>query len=161
MSEYTQNIQEQVENSYNFVTGTVHKTFLFGLGAVALAQDEIIDLWKNGDEIANKLVERGEEVSRKRREQISELVEKPQAQVKDVTKKAEESFEKYSDQVLTRINMPSVEDFEGLTKKFGTLNRKIDKALREQKESVAQVEVKMDKMNDKLDQALEQQKAVA
>ncbi len=158
MAKQIQDIQERVQNVYGFVTDTAHKTFLIGLGSVSLAQDEVKDLWKSSGELTNKMVERGEKVSQARREQITELQDKTQTQVTDAAKKAGGTFEKYSDQVLTRVNlnMPSIEDFEALSKKFTALNRKVDKALKEQKQAVADVDMKVTAIDQKLDAVLEE-----
>ena len=56
MAEKLQAVQEQAQNVYGKVYGTAHKTFLAGVGMMAWAQDEIVDLWVHGNEFADKLV---------------------------------------------------------------------------------------------------------
>ncbi|MCA9952179.1 MAG: phasin family protein [Anaerolineales bacterium] len=162
MAEKLQAVQEQAQNVYGKVYGTAHKTFLAGVGMMAWAQDEIVDLWVHGNEFADKLVVRGEEISKVRQAQINELIEKNQAQVKDAANKTTETFDKYSEQVLTRVNvkLPTVEDLDVLNKKVATLSRKLNKTAKEQQEVLIDLDAKVTNIDNKLNAVLEE-KAVA
>ena len=129
-------IQEKTGSAYHYVTGTAQRAFLASLGAVALVGDQAKGLWSDGGEFAGKLVERGEGLATNGRERVDTVVggrqDQVQEQVSGVTNRANETFEKYSEAVLTRVNMPSANDIDALGKKINTLNRKIDKVIKEQ-----------------------------
>ena len=158
MSEKLQGMQDQAQNVYGKVYGTAHKTFLASVGVVAWAQDEIVDLWVNGSEFAGKLVVRGEEVSQARQAQISEIIDKNQAQVKGAANKTTETLDKYSEQVLTRVNvkLPTVEDLEAINKKVASLARKFNKTAKEQQEVLTDLDEKVTNIDSKLDAVLEE-----
>lgn len=162
MVEKLQSMQEQAQNVYGKVYGTAHKTFLAGVGVMAWAQDEIVDLWVHGNEFTDKLVERGEEVSKARQAQINELIDKNQAQVKEAAQKTTDTFDKYSEQVLTRVNvkLPTAEDLDVINKKVASLTRKFNKTAKEQQEVLTDLDAKVTNIDSKLDAILEE-KAVA
>ncbi len=158
MAEKLQGVQEQAQNVYGKVYGSAHKTFLAGVGVIAWAQDEIVDLWVHSNEFADKLVERGEEVSKARQAQINEMIEKNQAQVKDAANKTTETFDKYSEQVLTRVNvkLPTVEDLDVINKKVASLTRKLNKTAKDQQEVLNDLDAKVTNIDSKLDAILEE-----
>ena len=52
-------------------------------------------------------------------------------QAKDTYKKAGETFDKYSEQVLTRVHIPTADVIETMTKKVNAVDRKLDKLIKE------------------------------
>lgn len=136
MNNQVQMVQDKVADVYGRASETAQKTFHAGLGVVALAQDELKDLLKEGENFANKLVERGEALSKERREQLNKQVEESQTQVKDFRQKATENFDTYTEKVLTRAHIPTSKEIEELNKQVASLNRKVDK-LRKEQEKVA------------------------
>lgn len=144
MAEQTQEVQEVQETSENIVTrfyGFGYKTFLAGIGALSLLQDELVKGWENGNEFANKLVERGEEVSKERREQMTERAEKRQEQVKEMRQgfgdRIGETYVHASETVLNAANVPTRSDIQDLSKQIDSLSRKVDRVRKEQKEAAA------------------------
>lgn len=141
MTEQLQDVQENEETIVTRLFDMAHKTFLAGLGAVSMAQDELMKGFEGGNEFAGKLVERGEEISNERREQVSAEAEKRQEQAKDLgqnmTGTVGETYNQYSTAALHRMNIPSSDDIQDLSKQIAALNRKVDKARKEQKEAVA------------------------
>ena len=129
--------EEAGENLFEKVAGTVRTTVMVGIGAADLTQEKIVKLWNGSIGFVGDLAERGESVSEERRDQVGEQVEKRQEQIKDISEKAGESFDKYSEAVLARVNIPSSEDIEGLSKQVSSLSRKVDKVRKEQQEVVA------------------------
>ena len=129
--------EEAGENLFEKVAGTVRTTVMVGIGAADLTQEKIVKLWNGGIGFASDLAERGESVSEERRDQVSDRVEKRQEQIKDLSEKAGESFDKYSEAVLTRANIPTSEDIEGLSKQVSSLSRKVDKVSKEQQKAFA------------------------
>lgn len=129
--------EEAGENLFEKVAGTVRTTVMVGIGAADLTQEKIVKLWSGGIGFVGDLAERGESVSEERRDQVTDRVEKRQEQIKDLSEKAGESFDKYSEAVLTRANIPTSEDIEGLSKQVSSLSRKVDKVSKEQQKAVA------------------------
>ena len=101
-----------------------------GLGVVSVVQDNVQGLMERGREVRHNLVERGEKVADANRDKVNELVEMPQAVAKDTAKKANEAFEKYSEQVLTRVNIPTSAQINTMTRKVSAVDRKLDKMIK-------------------------------
>ncbi len=102
-----------------------------GLGVVSVVQDNVQELIKKGKEYRLDLVERGEKMADENRGKVNELVEKPQTMAKDTYKKAGEAFDKYSEQVLTRVHIPTADVIDTMTKKVNAVDKKIDKLIKE------------------------------
>ena len=137
------NVRERTSNTVNFVTGAAHKTFLVGLGAMAMTRDSLQGAVKNANDMTVKLAERGEEVSSERRERVGTMVQSRRSDVRDVAGKmgtaVETAVSDSTDKVLTTANIPTVDNVDELNKKVGSLGRKIDKMRKEQKEQVEAV----------------------
>ncbi len=102
-----------------------HRVLLAGVGAVALAQEEIEDF-------VNRLVERGEvaeadgkkmlkDVLEKRKsvlEKTAEAIENPKKVVDDVEKRVEEA--------IAKLNIPTKDEIEALGAKITALTKKVD-----------------------------------
>lgn len=99
----------------NPIQDTLRKVLLAGIGALALAQDEI-------EALVNRLVERGELAEKDGRQLIREMMEKQ----KKENKKVEEYVTKRVEETLTRLNIPTRADVEALSKKIAALSKKID-----------------------------------
>ena len=97
------------------VIDTAHKVFLAGVGAVALAQDETVELF-------GRLVERGESVEEEGREALKKARERRAEQVGE----AEEELDKRVEELLRRMNMPTQSDVQKLDKKLTALSKKVD-----------------------------------
>ena len=141
MVEQVDAVQEKATGMVNKVAELTHKTFLLTLGVAGLTQDYLQKGWDTGNEFTEKLIERGEKIYGESREQVTKEIEKRQEQAvdlsKDVTKKTEETFNQYSDAVLTRANIPSRSDIQDLSKQINALSRKVDKVRKEQQELAA------------------------
>ena len=98
-----------------------------GLGVVSLVQENVEKLVERGKEYRHNLVERGEKLAQENKG----LVEMPQDMAKDTYKKANDMFDKYSEQVLTRVNIPTSSDIDTMTKKVSAVDRKLDKMIKE------------------------------
>ncbi|MGD8752686.1 MAG: phasin family protein [Anaerolineales bacterium] len=115
--------EETTEEERRTILEMARKVLLAGMGAVALAQDEV-------EAFVNKLIERGEIAEKDGKNLIADLREKR----KKETKKAESEVNKRIEEVLDRLNVPSKADIEALNQKIATLTEKID----ELKEAQAQ-----------------------
>lgn len=102
------------EESSRFVEAT-RKVLLAGIGAVALAQEEI-------ESFVNKLVERGEIAEQDGRKLVRDVMEKR----KKETKRAEDELEKRMEELLDRMNVPTKSDIEALSAKITALTKKVD-----------------------------------
>ncbi len=99
------------------------KVLLAGIGAVALAQDEIEDF-------IGKLVERGEIAEQDGKRLFSEIMDKR----KKGTEKAEEEFTKRVEEILDRMNVPTKDDINKLGQKITNLTKKVDELKKAQSE---------------------------
>ncbi len=99
------------------------KVLLAGIGAVALAQDEIEDF-------IDKLVERGEIAEQDGKRLFSEIMDKR----KKSTEKAEDEFTKRVEEILDRMNVPTKDDINKLGQKITNLTKKVDELKKAQSE---------------------------
>jgi polyhydroxyalkanoate synthesis regulator phasin len=90
----------------------VRRIVLAGIGAVALAQDEV-------EHFINKLVERGELAEKDARKLIKEVTEKR-------TKGAEKQMEQRFEGILEHLNIPSKTDIDELSEKIAALSSKVE-----------------------------------
>jgi polyhydroxyalkanoate synthesis regulator phasin len=88
------------------------KVVLAGIGAVALAQDEVEDF-------VNRLAERGEIAEKDARKLMREVTEKRR-------KSTEKEMDRRLDDLLERMNVPSKADIDALGHKISALTRKVD-----------------------------------
>ena len=119
-------VEETTVNLQSVVVDNVHKAFLVGLGAAAMAQDGVVN-------IIEKLAEQGEQTEQKARETINEMVETrkknvedAKKNVEDANKKAEEEMATRMQSALNRFNIPSRTEVQDLNDKITTLSDKID-----------------------------------
>lgn len=100
---------------------TARKVLLAGIGAVALAQEEI-------EEFVNKLVERGEIAEKDGRKLVREVMDKR----KKDAEKAEDELSKRVEEILDRMNVPTKADIEALGSKIASLTKKVDELKKSQ-----------------------------
>ena len=117
-------VEETNVGVQSVVVDNVHKVFLVGLGAAAMAQDELVNL-------IDKFVEQGQETEQKARESISEMVENRKKNVEDVNKKAEDEMTSRMESTLNRFNIPSRAEIKALNEKITNLSAKIDELNKE------------------------------
>jgi poly(hydroxyalkanoate) granule-associated protein len=100
---------------HNALLNAARKVLLAGIGAVALAQDEIEDF-------VEKLVERGEIAEKDGKKLVREVMDKR----KKETEKAEDTLGKRVEEILDRMNVPTKHDIEALSDKITALTKKVD-----------------------------------
>jgi poly(hydroxyalkanoate) granule-associated protein len=103
----------------NPLVETAHRILLAGIGAMALAQEEIEDF-------VDKLVERGEIAEADGRKLIKDVVERRRKQAKEEAKKAEGALDQRVEEILARLNIPTKDEIEALSAKIGALTKKVD-----------------------------------
>lgn len=91
------------------------RVLLAGIGAVALAQEEVEDF-------VARLVERGEIAEKDGKKLVRDVMEKR----KKEAKKAEGELDKRIEQILGRMNVPTKADIEALSAKITSLTKKVD-----------------------------------
>ena len=103
------------ESEHNPLLEAARKVLLAGIGAIALAQEEI-------EEFVGRLVERGEIAEKDGRKLIREVMDKR----KKEAEKAEDELTKRVETVMDRMSVPSKADIEALSKKITELTKKVD-----------------------------------
>jgi poly(hydroxyalkanoate) granule-associated protein len=96
------------------------KVLLAGMGAMALAQEEV-------EQFVGKLVERGEIAEKEGKKLVHEAMDKR----KKETKKAEGELDKRMEELLARMNVPSKSDIDALSAKITALTKKVDELKKE------------------------------
>lgn len=91
------------------------KVLLAGIGATALAQDEI-------EEFVTRLVERGEIAEKDGVKLVQEMLEQPKRRME----KTEIEIKKHVDKILDQSNVLTKNDFDDLKQKIAELEKKID-----------------------------------
>jgi poly(hydroxyalkanoate) granule-associated protein len=99
----------------NPMLDVVRKVLLAGIGAVALAQDEIEDF-------VNKLVDRGQIAEQDGRKLLKDVMERRRKSAE----KVDEGMDKRVEDLLSRMNVPSKADVEALSAKITALTKKVD-----------------------------------
>jgi poly(hydroxyalkanoate) granule-associated protein len=97
----------------------VHKILLAGIGAMALAQDEV-------EEFVGRLVERGELAEADGKKLVKDVMERRKGQMKDEVKKVEDGFDKRVEAILARMNIPTKDEIAALNARIATLTQKVD-----------------------------------
>jgi poly(hydroxyalkanoate) granule-associated protein len=91
------------------------KVLLAGIGAVALAQEEVEDF-------VNKLIDRGEIAEKDGRQLIRDVMDKRKKKVQE----AEGEADKRIEELLDRMNVPTKSDINELSAKIAALTKKVD-----------------------------------
>ena len=107
--------ETEEEKERNPLFESSRRVLLAGIGAFALAQDEIEDF-------VDKLVERGEIAEKDGKKLVHEVMEKR----KKTTKNAEGEMNKRVQEVLDHLNVPTKSDIESLGEKIVALTKKVD-----------------------------------
>ncbi len=103
----------------------VHKVLLAGIGAAALAQEEIEDF-------VNRLVERGEIAEADGKKMVKDVLEKRKQMVKKPAmhsvqpKKITSDIEKRIEDIMGKMNIPTKDEIEALSAKITALTKKVD-----------------------------------
>ena len=117
-------VEEEVE--HRPLQEASHKMVLASIGAMAIAQEAMVDC-------VTRFVERGERVEKEGRRLVRERMEKRRHQVRKVVKRRQEKAEKVEDELqqeaadlLDRRNVPTKDDIEALSAKISELTKKVD-----------------------------------
>lgn len=102
-----------------------HRVLLAGIGAVALAQEEIEDF-------VNRLVERGQIAETDGKKMLKDVLERRRAVMQkaaglaDAPVRAVDDLEKRIETIVARMSIPSKEEIEMLSAKITALTKKVD-----------------------------------
>lgn len=129
MAEKIEVMEEELvgENGHNALLDMAHKVLLAGIGAISLTQEEV-------EKFVNKLVERGEIAEKDGRKMVKDVMERRKKQAEEVRSETEEKVDRRLDEMLARLNVPTRDDIETLSKQIATLSRKVDALQKAQKE---------------------------
>jgi poly(hydroxyalkanoate) granule-associated protein len=120
MAEKVQVTEETVEEKeLNPMLDMARKVLLAGIGAVALAQEEV-------EEFVGKLIDRGAIAEKDGRKLINDIIEKRKKKVEETADSAEEELDKRIEGLLDRLNVPTKSDIEALSAKIVALTKKVD-----------------------------------
>ncbi|MBP8000117.1 MAG: phasin family protein [Chloroflexi bacterium] len=120
MEDVTIEINEETpDNTRNQMVEMARKVLLAGVGAVALAQDEV-------EAFVNRLIERGEIAEKDGRKLINDVMDRRKKQMEDTQAKAKESLEGRVEAILHRMNIPTKSDIQLLSEKISALAKKVD-----------------------------------
>lgn len=115
MSEKIEVVEEEVVEAGSSLLAGVRRVLMAGVGAVALAQDEV-------EEFVKKLVDRGEIAEKDGRKLVDDIMEKRKSRAQ----KAEDALETRIEGLLERMNVPTKSDIDKLSKKITLLAEKVD-----------------------------------
>lgn len=115
MTEEIEILEEEVAETKSVFLGGLRRILMAGIGAVALAQEEV-------EEFVNRLVERGEIAEKDGRKLIDELRQRRRQKAEE----AEEKLEGRIEGLLDRMNVPSKRDIRELNEKIAMLAEKVD-----------------------------------
>ena len=129
MAENIEILEEELtgENGNNAFLDAAHKVLLAGFGIVAITQEEV-------EKFVAKLVERGEIAEKDGRRMLKDVMERRRQQAEEVRTETEEKVDKRLDEMLVRLNVPTRDDIEALSKQIATLTRKVNALQKGQKD---------------------------
>lgn len=112
--------EEMEEKEANPFVETTRKVLLAGLGAVALAQEE-------AESFINKLVERGEIAEKDGRQLLKDLMERRKEVAEEMAEEIpERDLDVRIERILHRMNVPSKNDINALSRQITALTQKVD-----------------------------------
>lgn len=131
MNETIEIIEEKNSTVFEPVLNIGRKAVYLGLGTVGIVGDGLKKAVSKSGDYSGKLVSRGETLATDTRSRVAKVVDGRQDLAKDTVKKAGDTFDKYSEQVLTRVHIPTSDDIDSVTKKVASIERKLDKAIKD------------------------------
>lgn len=132
--------EEIVEEKIN-LADMAQKALHLSLGAVALAQEEVMALFEKAQKelkarleqtqgdasgLVDKMVERGATVEEDGRKRVNGFVDSRRKQVNSTVKDAQGSLEGRIETVLHSMNVPTKNDIDRLEKKINALTKKVN-----------------------------------
>jgi poly(hydroxyalkanoate) granule-associated protein len=134
-------IEEEIVEEQINITELAQKALHLGLGAIALAQDEVMALFEKAQKelkerldktqgdatgLMDKMVDRGVTVEEDGRERVNKFMDARRKQVKGSVKDVQGGLESRIESVLHTMNVPTKGDMDRLEKKINTLTKKIN-----------------------------------
>lgn len=119
MTEKIEVLEEETTEEGSTFIGGVRRVLMAGIGAFALAQEEVEDF-------VNKLIERGEIAEKDGRKLVNDILERRKGKTQETTKRVENELEKRFESLLDKMNIPTKNDIEALTAKVTELSKKVD-----------------------------------
>ena len=107
--------EEPKEKSQHQMMEMLRRLFLASIGAAVIAQEEL-------EALVNKLVERGELAEKDGKKLMGEMMDKRKTKTADVSGEINKNIEG----VLSRMNIPTKADVDGLGQKINARSKKVD-----------------------------------
>jgi len=120
VEEAVDQVVEQTKEAGKSLGGLLRKVFLASIGAAVVAEEEVVNL-------INRFVEKGEIAEKDGKKLVNEVMEKR----KKKAKKAEGEFNKQMEEVMGKMNVPTKDDIDALSKKVAELSKKVDELKKE------------------------------
>lgn len=157
MTEEVKVMEDTIVKEANALVDMARKVFLAGIGAVVVAQESVTEFMSDTktpvnkfvedvEVFVNKLVERGEIAEKEGRQLIDELLEKRKNTAEKMAESAksalngnENGIVGHVDELVNRLNLPTKDDFDALTKRISQLGRKVDQLQDEAVDNASQV----------------------
>ena len=117
--------EEMAEKEANPFVEMTRKVLLAGIGAMALAQDE-------AEVFVERLVERGELAEKEGRQLLKDMVERRKEKAEALTSEAEHDLDVRVERILQRMNIPTRNDINALSRQITLLTQKVDELKGEQ-----------------------------
>lgn len=116
--------EEVVEKELNTFLEATRKVLLAGVGVVALAQEE-------AESFVNKLVERGELAEKDGRQLVKDMMERRKKATDEVQEEVD--LDARIERILHRLNVPTKNDIDGVSRQITALTKKVDELRKAQK----------------------------
>lgn len=113
-AETAEQVHEEAKSRPAPLLDIARKVLLAGVGAAALAGDEI-------EEFVDRLVERGEIAERDGRKLVKDVLER-----RKQSSRFEERIDRQIEQFVSRLNVPTKADVDALSSRIADLSKKID-----------------------------------
>lgn len=134
-------VEQETAETRVGVVEFARKAVQLGLGATAMAQKEVVNLFErtqkqvgefvektqtNTSELVDKMVARGADVEKDGRDRIQTMFDKRKKQVNKTVAEAQDSLDGRIAAVLHSMSVPTKGDIESLNKKIAELTKKVN-----------------------------------
>ena len=119
MTEEEKKEQKDCETLQEQWMAQMKRIMLAGMGAVAMAQDEM-------EAFVKKMVERGQIAEKEGRKWMKEFMEKGRKQTKDTMHSIEDTSMESFEKILNKFNIPTKHDFETLSQRVEKLGERVE-----------------------------------
>ncbi len=142
-------VQDKMKEEQIQLIESARKLMLASFGLAGMAQDQLTGAMGNLGNVQDELmrffgdlVERGEAVENVNRKRVNDFVGDFRSQAKETATSVETDLNQQMSDLVTRLNVPTKDEFATLTRKLDNLNRKLNKMQKEQMEALKGIKSK-------------------